>query len=145
MKRPVYPLTKFMTRGAGLLMIPFLLNGCIVGAMLFGGAAALVIKQGFIDDDTYEGIVKSTPGKVYDAAIEIMDELCHKIVLEKAFRTVSGSWKSADIEVKVTDAGGGEVVLQVKARRYMMADQDTALTVFQKIMNRLEKSRFLPP
>jgi hypothetical protein len=145
MKRSLeYLLIRRWTAAAGMGFL-FLLNGCIVGAMLFGGAAALVIKQGFIDDDTYHGVVKSTPGKVYNASIEVMDELCHQIVLEKAFRMVSGTWKSAHIEVAVDDKGHDQVLLRVKARKYMMADQETALTVFEKITERLGRDRFLPP
>lgn len=126
-------------RGSGIrsaiLVIALLsLSGCFVGALFLGGAATLAIKQGFIDEDTYGGVIKGTPGKVYSSATEVMNDLCHKITLEKAFRKVSGSWGGADIEVTVEDVGGGEVSLNVKARKYLLADKDTAVEVFQKIL-----------
>jgi hypothetical protein len=120
-----------------LFMLPIALGGCVAGAVLFGGAAALVINEGFIAEDTYAGVMMSTPGKAYKAAIDVMDELCHKIVLEKAFRMVTGIWRSVDVEVSVEDLGGGEVKLRVKARKYMMGDKDSAVDVFQMIAARI--------
>ena len=120
-----------------LLLLLVTLNGCIAGAVLFGGAAALVINEGFIAEDTYAGVVKSTPGKAYQAAIDVMDELCHKITLEKAFRMVIGTWRNVDVEVTVEDLGEGEVKLSVKARKYMLAEKGSAVDVFQMIAERI--------
>lgn len=117
-----------------ILLLPLSANACFVGAVLIGGAATLVIKQGFIDEDTYGGVIKTTPGKAYTCAIEVMDDLCHKIVMERAFRSVEGSWGSSDVEVTVEDIGDGEVYVKVKSRKYLMADRDTAVDVFQKIL-----------
>ena len=123
-----------MSAPAALLMMLVILNGCVAGAMLFGGAAALVINEGFIAEDTYGGVVKSTPGKAYDAAITVMDTLCPKIILEKAFRKVSGTWRNADVEVTVEDLPGSKVSVHVKARKYMLSSKDTAIEVFQRIL-----------
>ena len=115
---------------AALLSLP----GCVAGAVLFGGAAALVIKEGFIDEDTYEGVVQATPGKAYRSVMDVMDRLCHKIVLEKALRQVTGTWKNVDLEAWVEDLGGGEVKIRVKARKYLMADKESAMEVFHMIL-----------
>jgi hypothetical protein len=122
---------------AGVLALLLALNGCVAGAVLFGGAAALVINEGFIAEDTYAGVIKSTPGKAYQAAINVMDELCHRIVLEKAFRMVTGTWRNVDVEVSIEDLGAGEVKLRVKARKYMLADKDSAVDIFQMIAERI--------
>jgi len=121
--------------------LPAALSSCYVGAVLLGGAATLVIKQGFIDEDTYGGVIKTTPGKAYTCAVEVMDDLCHKVVLERAFRKVEGSWGSSDVEVTVEDIGGGEVYLKAKSRKYLMADRDTAADVFQKILLKITESK----
>ena len=125
-------------RAAGLLLVLMSLQGCLAGAMLFGGAAALGIHEGFIAEETYEGLIRTTPGKAFDAATEVMDSLCHKIVVDKAFRTVSGSYGRTDLEVAVQDRGGGEVAVSVKARKYMLADKDSAMEVFQKILQKIQ-------
>ncbi|MHC4941879.1 MAG: hypothetical protein ACYTG7_02560 [Planctomycetota bacterium] len=123
-----------------VLAASLLLGGCLELGLLLGGAAAtLVIKEGFIDEDTYGGEVKTTPGKAFSAATEVLDELCHKIDLDKAFRRVSGSWQSSDVEVTVEDIRGGEVSIVVKARKYgILADKDTAVEVFQMILVKIE-------
>ena len=114
------------------------LSGCVAGAVLFGGAAALVIKEGFIDEDTYEGVVQTTPGKAYRSVMDVMDRLCHKIVLDKALRRVTGTWKNVDLEVEVEDLGGGEVKIHVKARKYLMADKEAAMEVFHMILSNIK-------
>lgn len=114
-------------------------SGCFVGALLLGGAATLVIKEGFIDEDTYAGVIRSTAGRAYGAATEVMDELCHKIVLERAFRQVTGTWQSSDLTVSVEDIGGGEISISVKARKYgLLADKETAADVFQRILLKIK-------
>jgi hypothetical protein len=68
-----------------------------------------------------------------------MDELCHKIVLERAFRQVTGTWQSSDLTVSVEDIGGGEVSISVKARKYgLLADKETAADVFEKILLKIK-------
>lgn len=126
------------TAAACILAAALSFSGCVAGAVLFGGAAALVIKEGFIEEDTYQGVVRTTPGKAYQSVIDVMDRLCHKIVLEKALRMVSGTWKNVDLEVGVEDLGGGEVKVRVKARKYMMADKDAAIEVFHMILRDLK-------
>lgn len=124
---------------AALLVSMMGLNGCLVGgAVLFGGAAALVIHEGIVEEDTYGGVIKTTPGRAYSASIEIMDELCPKIELEKAFRKVTGVWRSADLEVTVEDLSGNKVAVNVQARKYMMASKETAIEVFHKILGRIK-------
>lgn len=121
-----------------LILILLSLEGCLVGAVLFGGAAALVIKEGFIDDDTYMGVVKTSPEHAYTSTVDVMDRLCHKIVMERTDRKVSGSWRSSDLEVLVEDMKGGQVAIHVKARKYMLADKETALEVFQQILEEIK-------
>jgi hypothetical protein len=123
---------------AGMALLLLSLSSCIVGAVLFGAAGALVIKEGFITEDTYSGRIRTTPGKAFDGATDVMDELCHKIEMERAFRKISGSWDGTNLEVTVKDMGGGEVTVLVQARKYMLADRDKAVDVFQKIMRRIK-------
>ncbi len=122
-----------------VLMILVASNGCLTGVVLFGvgAATAVAIDQGFIEDDTYAGRIQSTLARTYDAAVEVMDELCPKIVLERPICRVSGSWKGSDVYVSVESTGDEGVFLRVKARRYMLADRDTAEEMFQRILTRI--------
>ena len=124
--------------GGIMVLLLLCLNSCIVGAVLFGAAGALGIKEGFVTEDTYSGRIRTTPGKAFDAATDVMDELCHKIEMERAFRKISGSWDGTNLEVMVKDMGGGEVTISVKARKYMLADRDKAVDVFHKILRRIQ-------
>ena len=131
---------------SSLLMLPLLsMSGCLVGAVLFGGAAAFVIKEGFIDDDTYMGIVKTDPDHAYTSSVDVMDRLCHKIVMERAERKVSGSWRNSDLKVSVEAMEGGKVAIHVEARKYMLADKETALEVFQRILQEIKGWEREPP
>jgi hypothetical protein len=138
---------KRIDRWIGRTMLPVVfgaslsLGGCLeVGLLLGGAAATLVIKEGFIDEDTYGGVVKTTPGKAFSASTEVLDELCHKIDMDKAFRRVSGTWQSSDVEVIVEDIGGGETTITVKARKYgLLADKDIAVEIFQKILAKINQ------
>jgi len=127
----------------GGLVFLFAAGGCIPAGLLIGGAAAtLVMREGFVDEDTYGGVVRTTAGKAFTSSIDVMDELCHKISVDRAFRTVSGTWKSSDVTVSVADAGDGEISVRVKTRKYsLLADQETAMTVFQRIMTRIKQDQ----
>jgi len=124
-----------------LILIILTLNGCLVGAMLFGGAAAIVINEGFVAEDTYGGVIKSTTGKAFNASIDVMDELCHQITLDKAFRKVTGAWCGADVEVTVQNHSKGKVTIYVKARKYMLASKEIAMEVFNKILVRIKDTQ----
>lgn len=125
-----------------LLSILCFVPGCIVAVVGVGAAAGILAHEAYVADDSYQGIYRCSLEEAYEASLNVMDNVALSASFNRRDHSVEGEVNSSKVNIQVThyDEDKKEVKVLVTARKYGLADQNTAVGVFRKINDRLIKS-----
>ena len=106
--------------------------GC-AAADLAGTVGDYVVPKAFIDEDTYEVVLRGSADDAYEAAFRVMDGLTLDLRRDDEARILRGTVNGSDVEVAVALYEESISRVAVQARKHWLPDPDTAKSVALKI------------
>lgn len=121
-----------------LLTAP-LLHGCIVPAAVGVG---VLVGQEAIDDNTYIGHINSDVNTTWAQVKTTLSRRSAKAIdVDDSMRKATADVDGATVKVAVETYDLNVCVMRVSAKKYGLPDNDTAKSVFDRILEDLNKNK----